>query len=131
VGTEPLTVVLPATPDQVATARRLVRRTLGGRVPDDVIADLELVASELFTNAVLHGSGRDVRLLVDCTAGSASVTVESVGDARGVTEVSSWSLADPGSPYGRGLAIVRAIADDVLVRRSAEGLSVTAHRVLT
>lgn len=124
----PTAVALPAASEQVAVARRLVRQTLAGRAPDEVIADLELVASELFTNAVLHGAGRVVYISVERTAGLASVTVASEGDAARVGDVETWALAEPPTAFGRGLAIVRTLADSVSVTRSPQRLTVTARR---
>ncbi|WP_337062224.1 ATP-binding protein [Kineococcus sp. G2] len=48
---------LPAETGSAARARHHVRRTLGGQVDDDVVADAEVCASELVTNAVLHAGG--------------------------------------------------------------------------
>ncbi|MCI2239521.1 ATP-binding protein [Paenibacillus sp. TRM 82003] len=48
---------LPAEAGSAARARHHVRRTLDGRVSDDVVADAEVCASELVTNAVLHAGG--------------------------------------------------------------------------
>ncbi len=56
VATPPgLPAALPAGPIAGRAARAVVRRVAGARVPVAVLADLELVASELASNAVLHG----------------------------------------------------------------------------
>ena len=119
-------VTLGASPAEVAAARRFVRRTLTGEVPASVSSDLQLIASELFTNAVEHGDNDVIELTVATDHQGARVTVNSRGVAPGVVSVADWSVADPDSITGRGLGIVRELADEVIVERDGEHLVVTA-----
>jgi len=55
--------------DQIPEARAFVRETLFRWGESSVVNDALLVTSELFTNAVLHGSGRiDIYVTLDSEA---------------------------------------------------------------
>ena len=78
--------------------------------------DIELVASELATNAVEHGSGR--RFQVSIVAGDAHIDVEvtSEFDGVGVADPSEWASPPPGSISGRGLNLVKMLSEETWVR---------------
>ena len=122
------TVELEANMLNVSAARRFVRKELEGRAPQEAVSDLMLATSELVTNAFEHGSPQPVRLTVRSDGEEASITVVSGGDASGVPEVESWTTARADRISGRGLGIVREIADDIDVTRSGDGLVITVHR---
>lgn len=92
--------------DQTAAARSFVRRTL---VDWDVakVDDVVLMASELFTNAVLHGDG-DVEVVLSLSGGHVRLEV---ADGGGVPVPSEVPRPTPDAITGRGLAIVDALAD--------------------
>jgi anti-sigma regulatory factor (Ser/Thr protein kinase) len=46
---------VPGGPHAASRARRLIREELSGRVPESVIPDIELLATELVANGVRHG----------------------------------------------------------------------------
>jgi anti-sigma regulatory factor (Ser/Thr protein kinase) len=119
---------LAADVTQIAVARRYVRAELGDRVPADVLADLQLIASELVTNAVEHGDAPSIRLGVECDADVASVWVHSDGPSPNVGPVETWQVAGEDAITGRGLGIVRRLADEVDVDQSGSTLVVTARR---
>lgn len=129
-GENSSTLSLLAEPAAVASAREFVRRSLSGAVPTAVSSDLQLIASELFTNAIQHGENERVGITVDRDAGFAGVTVESRGPAPNVETPAEWSVAEPESLNGRGLGIVRKLADEVFVDRSDGRLVVTARQAL-
>ena len=87
-----------------------------------------LATSELVTNAFEHGSPQPVRLTVRSDGDQASITVVSGGDAEPVPEVESWMPARADRVSGRGLGIVREIADDIDVSSPGDGLAITVHR---
>ncbi|WP_432505796.1 ATP-binding protein [Kineococcus arenarius] len=97
------TLPLPAEAGSAARARRHVRRALTGQVPDEVVADAEVCASELVTNAVLHAGGT-VLLTVHVTA--AAVRVEVV-DTSPVTP--QWVPHSLTAATGRGLPLITAL----------------------
>jgi anti-sigma regulatory factor (Ser/Thr protein kinase) len=100
-------VRVPRRPDSVPAARAFLTRLLDGwGVEDSVIDDASLLASELMTNAVRHGSGV-VRLQVETEEGRLHVAVHDDLDKTPV--VNHASVASPG---GRGMWIVESIARD-------------------
>lgn len=127
-GADATTIVLEAEASQVAPARRFVRRMLAGSTDPATLSDLQLIVSELFTNAVEHGVDGTVRVVVHDTPGFVGVTVQSRGPAPAVGESSEWHVAAPTAISGRGLGIVRELADEVVVERIGDDLLVTARR---
>lgn len=104
---------LAAEPDAVPRARRFVRYALETDHPD-VVADAELVASELVTNALLHGRppvvvrvrvDGPVRLEIEDAGHSAPILVQRIPDAM----------------TGRGLAMVAALSSRWGVDASTSG----------
>ena len=94
-------------------ARALVRRELCERHGREARDEVELLVSELVTNAVLHG-GSLVTLEVDCEAPE-GITV-AVGDNS--PALPSCSPAGPEDESGRGMALVALISDAWGVRAS-------------
>ena len=125
-GTDVLRVELAPELEEVAAARELVRIHLPD-VPSDVSADAQLVLSELVTNAIEHGRSGPVVVAIDRREGDVVVTVESVGAAPRVGPPDEWRVAEAHEVTGRGLGIVRAVADSVDVVKSADRLVVTAR----
>lgn len=128
-GADARSIVLDANTAQVAAARRFVRRLLSS-VPVEISSDLQLVASELFTNAVEHGSCSTVEVSVEANPEFAGVSVVSVGPSPSVGPVIDWAVAESDAVDGRGLGIVRELADELIVERDADHLTVTARRSL-
>jgi anti-sigma regulatory factor (Ser/Thr protein kinase) len=121
-------VELEARMANVGAARRFVRDELAGRAPDEAVSDLMLATSELVTNAFEHGSRHPVRLTVRSNRDEASITVVSGGEAGRVPDVEAWTTARADQVSGRGLGIVREIADDIDVERIGESVAITVHR---
>jgi anti-sigma regulatory factor (Ser/Thr protein kinase) len=122
------TVELEAHMANVSAARRFVRSELEGRVPADAVTDLMLATSELVTNAFEHGAPQPVRLTVRSDREQASITVVSGGEGSRVPDVDDWTTAQADRISGRGLGIVREIADDIKVERSGGNVAITVHR---
>ena len=112
----------------VSAARKFVRQELEGRVPDEALSDLMLATSELVTNAFEHGSADPVMVTVRSEREEASVTVESTGEVSRVPDVEEWTTARADRISGRGLGIVRNIADMVDVERSGGTVAITVRR---
>ena len=91
-------------------ARRLVERELDGRVPADVIADVELLVTELVANGVRHGGATDgVPLHVRVEARPPAVRVEVENPQPDHNRVAQ-RRPDLGGGGGLGLHIVERIA---------------------
>jgi anti-sigma regulatory factor (Ser/Thr protein kinase) len=112
----------------VSAARRFVRKELEGRVPEDAVTDLMLATSELVTNAFEHGSQQPVRLTVRSDREEASITVVSGGEVGHVPDPDAWTTAQADRISGRGLGIVREIADDIDVERAGGNVAITVRR---
>ena len=98
---------MPNRPDSTPAGRAFLARLLDGwGVPDEVIDDASLLATELLSNAVRHGTGL-VTLRVEVEDGVVHVGVHD--DSAGVPVVES---SDPTSLGGRGMFIVECVADD-------------------
>lgn len=123
-----LALVVPPDPAEVRTAREFVGTNLSGQVADDIVADLQLIVSELVTNAVEHATDRTIRIVLQCVDDEISITVVSVGSSPAVGAPTTWDLATVDEVTGRGLGIVRRLADRVEVEQTSERLSLTACR---
>ena len=123
----PLEIELIAEAASIPDARRMVAVALRAeRVDVVVVADLLVVVSELVTNAVVHGAGAPVRLVV---RGLSGIEITVVTSCRAdVGPVPTWTMPSPRSVGGRGLALVRALADQVVTTADAGSFAVTATR---
>ena len=92
--------------DQIPEARAFVRATLSRWGEISVVDGALLVTSELFTNAVIHGSGRiDVYVTLDPEA----LRIAVVDDGRRIPDRWPRREAMP-TLGGRGLRIVDTVA---------------------
>jgi len=110
-------IQLPGVPDSPWRARRFIREALTG-LPDTVVETVQLLISELVTNAVVHGSP-PVRVEVDIAPSSVSATVTDQGP--GAPVLHEQAALDE---HGRGLQLVRQLADDWGVEWRTGGKSV-------
>jgi anti-sigma regulatory factor (Ser/Thr protein kinase) len=102
----------------VAAARRFVRSSLAD-VSADVVADLQLIVSELMTNAIEHGSCSDVTVELGVDDREIVLSVTSRGEGE-IPPVAEWVAAPADALAGRGLAIVRELASHVWVTRDGD-----------
>ena len=110
------TLTLPASPREARSelARVLAER----RWPGDVDAVL-LVVHEAIVNAHSHAGGpRQVRVTFDGPV----LSVELCDAGPGFDVPEEPSMPDPRAERGRGLWLMRQMADDVEVRRDASGV---------
>ena len=99
-----LSLSLPPVPTASQVARAAIRDGFTGTLPPHTLADLELVVSELVTNAIEHGCG-EIKLWLDHEAG---VLRGSVSDEGHGFRYEARDL-DHDQPRGRGLSIVNAL----------------------
>ncbi|HZG92190.1 MAG TPA: SpoIIE family protein phosphatase, partial [Pseudonocardia sp.] len=113
---------LPADPRQLGVLRRAVARWCAEQgTGEDALTDLQLALGEAATNAIehayLHGDAAHVQVDLERTAtGELDVRVGDAGRWRPPP-------ADPGF-RGRGLALIRDLATDVVVEPGPEGTTV-------
>jgi anti-sigma regulatory factor (Ser/Thr protein kinase) len=117
-------VTFPGLPAMVPSARRFVSGILAGT---PYAGDMELIAAELASNAIRHSpAGRD--------GGEFTVTVH-MQERWARVEVSDTGTGqwyppeggDPDAEYGRGLAIVAALADKFGHDITADGQTMWAE----
>jgi anti-sigma regulatory factor (Ser/Thr protein kinase) len=116
-------VTFPGLPAIVPSARRFVRGLLAGSPRAD---DMELIASELITNSILHtpaGEGGEFTVSVRAETGWARIEVSDIGTGQWHPRPDSR----PEDEYGRGLAIVSALADKLGHDASADGQTLWAE----
>ena len=98
---------LPGTPYSVQMARFYVRAALGYHDLDDYAVNVEMVTSELVTNAIAHASAQAINLELIRLEGPGEVVVV-VTDSSPRPPVK----LDPGADaqHGRGLHVVEALS---------------------
>ncbi|MET8298606.1 MULTISPECIES: ATP-binding protein [unclassified Streptomyces] len=106
-GLPAYTETLPALPESVGKARRLVRLAVTTWSLEALADDAALIASELATNAVQHANVASFRITV--TQLDAHRVRVAVIDTR-KTFVPTPPAADPDAEQGRGLGLVAALA---------------------
>jgi anti-sigma regulatory factor (Ser/Thr protein kinase) len=110
--------VLPATPTSVGQARQAAAAALTdwGLDDEELATTVELLVSELVTNAVRYASGVQVDLLLH--RGTSSLWIE-VGDRD--TRSPRMRHASPDDEGGRGLALVTALSEAWGARSTRDG----------
>ena len=118
---------LPAELESIGLARVAVADVLAGPLDEPIdlvlVGDVQLAVSELVTNAVAHGAA-PITLEVGTTDSSVTcVVTSSLGE--GDPPHPERALAPgPASRSGRGLAIVRSLADTVTTTITGDTLAV-------
>jgi anti-sigma regulatory factor (Ser/Thr protein kinase) len=107
---------LPHAPRAPGSARRSVEAAIGNRLPSGALAELQLVVSELVTNAVRHGAARDGAVELSLALRGEVVRVEVADGGHGFTvPARDLGPAPPGdsdaAPAGGwGLVVVDCLA---------------------
>jgi anti-sigma regulatory factor (Ser/Thr protein kinase) len=102
---------LPSSVEAPALTRHLIATTCQEELTDSRIADCSLMATELVTNAVVHGR-QPITLTIDRNGpGRVRVEVRDDGDGDHMAHAIREEAADPAGETGRGLLIVNALAE--------------------
>jgi|SRR6478672_9558435 len=133
-GTHVLDLDVRADRGEISVARHAVVGHLADLgVPSMVIDDLELVTSELVTNAIVHPRPNVrpnvVHVHLD-VSDEIAMSVTNVGSAAAIPPVEAWQPASPGAMSGRGLGIVRRLCDEVAVEQRGDLAVVSCWRHL-
>ncbi|MFG2460748.1 ATP-binding protein [Streptomyces sp. NPDC048523] len=112
-------------PYSIPLARRRVAALAVDWGHPALAGDAALVASELCTNALLHGCLRDRLFRVETTLTTTALRI-AVTDPRGERLPGTHS-SQPDDQFGRGLLIVRVLAERWAVERLTVGKTVWAE----
>ena len=115
---DPLTRSYASIPPSARAARNFVVGEMRrASASDRAVANFELIVSELVANSVQYGSGTEIVVGVDAlTDGWYTVSISSgVAGALPPLDPATWAVAGAKQTSGRGLGIVRSLADDVSV----------------
>ena len=95
--------------------------TLGAwRSTSALVTDIQLAVSELVTNGVVHGNGGAITLEIASAPDQITCLVVSPLQGRPLPDPALWMSPVGGGPTGRGLAIVREVADEVAVESNGD-----------
>ncbi|MBT2423866.1 ATP-binding protein [Streptomyces sp. ISL-22] len=112
-------------PRNIPLARRHVAQLAVDWGHPALADDVALLASELCTNALLHGCLRDRLFRVETSLSGAALRV-AVSDPRGERFPTARTTA-PDEQFGRGLLLVRTYADRWAVEKLTVGKTVWAE----
>ena len=102
-----------STAEAIGDARDFTRSVMQSDAVDQAtIDDVTLAVSELVTNAVGHGSGGPITVAIETAPAEVVCVVESTGGP--LPDPATWMSPGISGPSGRGLVIVRAIAQSVV-----------------
>jgi anti-sigma regulatory factor (Ser/Thr protein kinase) len=122
-----LRLTLPAASGSVTTARHRVREWLRVNAADlapETISDLQVALTEACANAVRHAYGpADATFRVRAARDRDAVTLT-------VKDGGHWR-PPRGESGGRGLVLMRALCDEVVIEKAEEGTTVTLRRRVT
>lgn len=121
------TFTLRADPTSVRLARRSVTEfATEHRLSSELIEAAQLCVSELVTNAVTAASDGRVILTVCLDATHLTILVTNVSASADLPDADSLRLPAASASSGRGLAIVRQLADQLRIERDGTSVTVSA-----
>jgi anti-sigma regulatory factor (Ser/Thr protein kinase) len=97
----------PRRADAVGPAREVAVAAVPGGLSTRAASDLRLLVSELFTNALMHGTPGDIRMDISRAGGMVRVEVTDAGGSSTRAEQRAPQLDGSG---GFGLHVVEALA---------------------
>ncbi|MET8245765.1 ATP-binding protein [Streptomyces sp. NPDC005202] len=115
----------PGHPRELRAARSWTRAALDGHPHSN---DAALIVTELGTNALMHTVSGDTagtfHVTLTVSELAIAIAVTDSGDAKTTPEVQHPS---PNTTHGRGLGMVAALADNVVIQGDNSGRTVTAE----
>lgn len=108
----------PAAVGSVRAARHYVQEavaTLAPHTPAEIVQNVVLATSELFTNAVTHGHGTEIGVGLERRHEALLLEVTSELGADPVPTLNTWVSAVPeAAQSGRGLMLVSKVSNEVV-----------------
>lgn len=121
-------LVIPAQPEYVGIARLCLSGVAARlHLPYDAVEDLKVALAEACTNAIQHAYGNgEGRVTVSFDLDEARLTIVVSDKGKGFDYRSvARKMPDPEKERGLGLYLIRALVDEVDVKSSPEGSTVT------
>jgi anti-sigma regulatory factor (Ser/Thr protein kinase) len=128
-------LLLPCRSDSVPTVRALLHRDLErSQVPAEVADAILLASGEAVTNAVVHGSwGQQDSVMVirwAVAGGRFSFSVQDRGPGFDSSRTAMSRRAHPSQNRGRGLFLMHALMDRVVVDSGLNGTRILLEKLL-
>ena len=122
--------IYPSEPISAREAREFVTAEVRhAAARNSVFDNVGLLVSELVTNAIQHGDGSAIVVSIDHRSDTHFLVTVTSGVAanRPPLDPANWMAAPLDQPSGRGLDIVRQLADDTEVTLVADRLGITCR----
>jgi anti-sigma regulatory factor (Ser/Thr protein kinase) len=110
---ERVVVHLGSEPGNVAFTRRVIAAHSRGVGASNIASEVELVVSELVANIVEHGAAPAFEVSARSCGGVYAVTVRQASCGTTIPPLDQWTMPSTRSVRGRGLGIVRALAEHI------------------
>lgn len=124
--------IFDSVPASARAARKFVGEILRQRhVPNSVVVDFRLVASELVSNVIEHGDGMGLTVFGEFSDEhwwEIGVVAGTTPSSSKLKQPNGWTIAGNEDRTGRGLGIVRQLMDDVITHTSDGQISVRCRR---
>lgn len=121
-GVRMVRLTIPARPEYITLGRLALTGISRLRAfPDEVLADLKLALTEAASNSVRHAYGEEGGLVEIVYELHPDRLVIEVADEGSGFELAEEGRAESLTEGGLGLAIIRAIADDLQIGRRPDG----------
>jgi serine/threonine-protein kinase RsbW len=117
-------LTIPAKPEYIALCRlALAGLSSLGRVPGEAVADLKLALTEACSNSVRHAYGHNGDGVVEITyeVHPDRMVIEVLDDGKGFIPDERSSSPEALTESGLGIAIIRALADELELGERADG----------
>lgn len=125
---------IPALPQHAAFARHRVKLSaLEMGLTDKALEDLEVAVGEAVTNAILYGSpnvASHVRISCFHDMEDRAFTVEITDTGNGFDPAKSPQQLDTESVGGRGIGLMQALTDKLVLLRDRRGMTVSLTKYL-
>ena len=116
-------LVIPAKPEYITLGRlALTGLSRLRELPQDIVADLKLALTEACSNSVRHAyPGREGVVEIVYELRDDRLVIEVADDGEGFERVPEQASAEDLTEGGLGIAIIRSLADELVIGAGADG----------
>lgn len=119
-----VSLTIPAKPEYIALGRLALTGLLRAHeIEQEVVADLKLALTEACSNSIRHAyaDGREGVVEIRYELADGRLAVEVADEGRGFESEARTAAPDELDEGGLGLAIIRAVTDELAVGRRPDG----------